>query len=89
MPHPYLLDMAIHHVDMVRMTTGREVAGVVDELGGGVTDVAPGDEVFGFAAGAAGAAELAVLADYAPIPPSLDFAGAADQVAACHFAGQA
>jgi NADPH:quinone reductase-like Zn-dependent oxidoreductase len=58
-------------------TTGREVAGVVDELGGGVTDVAPGDEVFGFAAGAAGAAELAVLADYAPIPPSLDFAGAA------------
>ena len=58
-------------------TTGREVAGVVDELGDGVTDVAPGDEVFGFAAGGAGAAELALVADYAPIPPSLDFAGAA------------
>jgi NADPH:quinone reductase-like Zn-dependent oxidoreductase len=58
-------------------TTGREVAGVVDELGDGVTDVAPGDGVFGFALGGAGAAELAVLADYAPIPPSLDFAGAA------------
>ena len=28
MPHPYLLDMAIHHVDLLRMTTGREVAEV-------------------------------------------------------------
>jgi NADPH:quinone reductase-like Zn-dependent oxidoreductase len=57
-------------------TTGREVAGVVDELGGGVTDVALGDEVFGFADGGGGAAELALLVDYAPIPPSLDFAAA-------------
>jgi NADPH:quinone reductase-like Zn-dependent oxidoreductase len=57
-------------------TTGREVAGVVDELGEGVGDVAPGDEVFGFAIGG-GAAELALLADYAPIPPSLDFTAAA------------
>jgi NADPH:quinone reductase-like Zn-dependent oxidoreductase len=58
-------------------TTGREVAGVVDEVGDGVTDVTPGDRVFGFAADGAGAAELAVVADYAPIPPSLDFAEAA------------
>lgn len=58
-------------------TTGREVAGVVDELGDGVTDAAPGDEVFGFVASGGGAAELALLADYAPIPPALDFAGAA------------
>jgi NADPH:quinone reductase-like Zn-dependent oxidoreductase len=58
-------------------TTGREVAGVVDELGDGITDVATGERVFGFAAGGAGAAELALLADYAPIPPSLDFAQAA------------
>ena len=58
-------------------TTGREVAGVVDELGEGVTDVAVGDKVFGFAAGGGGAAELALSADYAPIPPSLDFAHAA------------
>ena len=36
-----------------------------------------GDRVFGFAAGFDGAAELAVSAEYAPIPPSLDFAGAA------------
>ena len=39
-------------------TTGGEVAGVVDELGDGVADVAVGDEVFGFAAGGGGAAEL-------------------------------
>jgi NADPH:quinone reductase-like Zn-dependent oxidoreductase len=57
-------------------TTGREAAGVVDELGDGVDAVAPGDRVFGFVSGA-GAAELAVLAEYAPIPASLDFAGAA------------
>jgi NADPH:quinone reductase-like Zn-dependent oxidoreductase len=58
-------------------STGREVAGVVDELGEGVTDVAPGDSVFGFAADGAGAAALALLVDYAPIPPSLGFAAAA------------
>jgi len=58
-------------------TTGREVAGVVDEVGGGIIDVRPGDEVFGFAAGGGGAAEKALLEDYAPIPPSLDFTGAA------------
>lgn len=28
MPHPYLLDMAIHHVDLVRSVTGREIAEV-------------------------------------------------------------
>jgi NADPH:quinone reductase-like Zn-dependent oxidoreductase len=58
-------------------TTGREVAGVVDGVGEGVTDVEPGDKVFGFAAGGGGAAELALSSDYAPIPPSLDFAAAA------------
>ena len=57
--------------------TGREAAGIVDELGEGVDDVAVGDRVFGFAAGGGGVAGLVLLSDYAPIPPSLDFAQAA------------
>lgn len=28
MPHPYLLDMAVHHVDLVRAITGQEIAEV-------------------------------------------------------------
>jgi hypothetical protein len=58
-------------------TTGREVAGVVDELGEGIVDVAVGDRVFGFSDDGAGAAELALLSYYAPIPPSLEFPEAA------------
>jgi NADPH:quinone reductase-like Zn-dependent oxidoreductase len=58
------------------VTIGREVAGVVDEVGDGVSGVAVGDEVFGFAVGG-GAAEYARLEDYAKVPRSLDFAGAA------------
>src|SRR6201999_3403789 len=58
-------------------TLGYEAAGVVDELGEGVADVAVGDRVFGFSAQGAAQAELAVLSHYAPIPPSLDFPGAA------------
>jgi len=58
-------------------TMGHEAAGVVDELGGGVTDVTVGDRVFGFSADGAAQAELAVLSYYAPIPASLDFAAAA------------
>jgi NADPH:quinone reductase-like Zn-dependent oxidoreductase len=58
-------------------TVGYEAAGVVDELGGGVTDVAIGERVFGVCPDGAAQAELAVLSPYATIPTSLDFAAAA------------
>jgi NADPH:quinone reductase-like Zn-dependent oxidoreductase len=70
-------------------TLGYEVAGIVDELGEGVTDVAIGDRVFGFCAEAAAQAELAVLPHYAPIPPSLDFAAAAALPVAVETAARA
>ncbi len=70
-------------------TLGYEAAGVVDELGEGVRDAAVGDRVFGFCAEGAAQAELAVLSDYAPIPPSLSFAGAAAVPAAVETATRA
>ncbi|MGH2895065.1 MAG: NADP-dependent oxidoreductase [Solirubrobacteraceae bacterium] len=57
--------------------TGQEVAGVVDKLGDGVTGVEVGEAVFGAAAGGGGAAELALVENYARVPDALDFAGAA------------
>ncbi|WP_163510054.1 alcohol dehydrogenase catalytic domain-containing protein [Fodinicola acaciae] len=70
-------------------TMGHEAAGVVDELGDGVTDVRVGDRVFGFDTTGAAQAELAVLAWYAPIPPSLDFAAAAALPVAVETAARA
>ena len=70
-------------------TLGYEAAGVVDELGEGVADVTVGDRVFGFCADGAAQAELAVLSDYAPVPPSLDFAAAAALPAAVETATRA
>lgn len=70
-------------------TLGYEAAGVVDELGEGVADVAVGDRVFGFSAEGGAQAELAVLSSYAPVPPSLDFPGAAALPAAIETATRA
>jgi NADPH:quinone reductase-like Zn-dependent oxidoreductase len=51
--------------------------------------VAIGDRVFGLSAEGAAQAELAVLSFYAPIPPSLDFPGAAALPAAVETATRA
>ncbi|WP_375426056.1 NADP-dependent oxidoreductase [uncultured Friedmanniella sp.] len=56
-------------------SVGFDAAGVVDELGDGVTDVAVGDDVFGLGSGTA--AELAVLHAYARKPASVDWSVAA------------
>jgi NADPH:quinone reductase-like Zn-dependent oxidoreductase len=55
---------------------GREAAGVVDEVGPDATDVAEGDEVFGFAVGGA-AAEYAILDDFARKPAGMAWEEAA------------
>ena len=75
--------------DELPQTLGYEASGIVDELGAGVTDVALGDQVFGFAADGTAQAELAVLGYYAPVPASLDFAGAAALPAAVETAARA
>ena len=58
-------------------TMGYEAAGIVDQVGAGVTDIRPGARVFGFCVDGAAQAELAVLTYYSVIPSVLDFATAA------------
>jgi NADPH:quinone reductase-like Zn-dependent oxidoreductase len=55
--------------------TARDVAGVIDQVGEGVSDYAVGDRVYGSATDAA--AELAVLYAWATIPRGLSFTDAA------------
>jgi NADPH:quinone reductase-like Zn-dependent oxidoreductase len=70
-------------------TMGHEAAGVIDELGNGVADVAVGDRVFGLSAEGAAQAELTVLSYYAPVPSLLNFPGAAALPAATEAATRA
>jgi len=70
-------------------TLGHEAAGIVDELGEGVSDVAVGDRVFGFCTDGAAQAELAVLTSYALIPSALDFEVAASLPSAIETAARA
>lgn len=56
---------------------GRDVAGVVEAVGEGVTDLAPGDEVFGTARGALAERVVADPAKLARKPAALSFAQAA------------
>lgn len=58
-------------------TLGYEAAGVVDEIGDGVTGVALGDAVVGMGSGGTAQAELAVLSAWVPVPASLGFVSAA------------
>jgi NADPH:quinone reductase-like Zn-dependent oxidoreductase len=57
-------------------TPGSDVAGVVDEIGDGVSGVSVGDEVFGFAV-SGGYAEYAVLEKFARKPAGMSWAEAA------------
>lgn len=54
---------------------GTEVSGIVDQVGDGVTGVAVGDRVTGWTG--RGAAELALLRRWAPVPDDMDAAQAA------------
>lgn len=70
-------------------TLGYEAAGIVDELGEGITAVSVGDRIFGFCTDGAAQAEFAVLTYYAPIPSSLGFDVAASLPAAIETAARA
>jgi NADPH:quinone reductase-like Zn-dependent oxidoreductase len=69
-------------------TLGYEAAGIVDEMGDGVSGVAIGDQVFGASPYGAAQAELTVLSYWAPIPDSLDYASSAAIPAAAETAAR-
>lgn len=70
-------------------TLGYEAAGVVDEVGDGVTEAAIGDRVFGLSPSGAAQAELAVLSLFARIPEGLGYAEAAALPSAAETAARA
>jgi NADPH:quinone reductase-like Zn-dependent oxidoreductase len=75
---PYLLRLAGNGVRSPRHPfLGRELAGVVEETGSGVTDFRPGDEVFGIGRGAFAEYACASASTLAARPTGLTFAQAA------------
>lgn len=54
---------------------GMDAAGVVDQVGAGVTDVVVGDAVFGMTAGPGALAEYTVLGHWAKKPASIALGG--------------
>ena len=74
-PADWALCRKLYEMELPR-GIGIDVSGTVDAVGDGVTDVAVGDEVLGFADFAhhpsAGAAEVAVLDHWAKVPAGLD-----------------
>jgi NADPH:quinone reductase-like Zn-dependent oxidoreductase len=70
-------------------TMGYEAAGVVDEIGDGVTGVQLGENIVGIGGGGSAQAEFAILSTWAPIPASLNFVGAAALPSAVETAARA
>jgi NADPH:quinone reductase-like Zn-dependent oxidoreductase len=68
---------------------GHEAAGVVDEVGGSVTDVGVGDRVVGFSAAGAAQAEKSVLNQWVAIPEAMSFVDAAALPAVVETAARA
>lgn len=70
-------------------TLGYEAAGIVDEVGEGVTDVSVGDKIFGVSIYGAAQAEFAILNFYSPIPENISFSQAASLPCAAETAARA
>jgi NADPH:quinone reductase-like Zn-dependent oxidoreductase len=80
---PYILRLGSGLRRPKRPIRGSDVAGVVEAVGGEVTDLAPGDEVFGSSRARAGAFAEYVVAPAAQLiakPPGLTFTEAAASV---------
>ncbi|WP_083971322.1 zinc-binding dehydrogenase [Actinoplanes awajinensis] len=68
---------------------GRDAAGIVDEVGDGVTGVTVGDRVFGLGGVLGASAEYAVLSAWAPVPQQWTLEQAAGAGLAVATAGRA
>lgn len=88
---PFLVRLERGLVRPRRQVLGADVAGVVERVGSAVTDIEPGDEVFGHTSLGGGFAEYVSLpaSSLAPKPAGLDFEEAASLVLAGFTALQA